>query len=1125
MMKRFRSVYFRLLSVAGGLIGAGFLCCGAWGQGVGAGGRGAGAEGAGGLEFGVGKFGGIGELPAGRFRSELEGLAGSGAQERAVGWLRSFHFTGQDLEHLHADGSGGIFYACEGLAGGAGVVPGADPGAAVGVGAGESAGAAGAAVPGVAGATVAVSPFPAGLVFHSKAGAANVLYINFCGETVSGTSWNTEISRTAIPAVAFDTDSDPANFSESEQVAIKRIWERMAEDYAPFNIDVTTERPAVFTTRTAMALITRTTDANGQPNPYSTAGGVAYVNVFGSSTYGNYRPAWIYQDNLANGESYIAEAASHEVGHNLGLSHDGVAGGSDYYGGHGSGDISWGPLMGTGYNRNVSQWSKGEYYQASNTQDDLATMGGKVGYRTDDHGGTAASATALVITGGTNIVATTPEDDPGGGSLANKGVLERNTDVDVFSFVTGSGPVRLAVNPWIMASGTRGGNADISIELYDEGGGLVASSNPGAQTTALIETNLAEGRYFLHVRGSGAGDPMSSTPTGYTVYGSIGQYFISGFITEAPGYAVRPAAELAAGDLVQPGQASKTFTVTYSDNVGVDVSSIDSADVLVSGPNGYAQLAQLVSLDAQTDGSPRTATYSVVPMGGGVWLPAQNGTYSVWMQTNEVADTEGAWVAAGLLGQFTVSVPATIYAASMDADPGWTLDPEWAYGTPAYGAGGPGAGFTGGKIIGYNLSGDYPNNLATKYATTPAINCTGYSSLALSFKRWLRTRQNDAVAVQVSTNGVSWADVWSTTSAVSDSAWQSVQYSLPEWAAGSAKVQLRWSIASNQSQTDIGWNIDDVALLGDGTVDTAAPGAVLSVAGLVVGGSPSHSCTVTYSDATAVRLSSLDSTDLVVTGPNGYSNAVEFGGADLPADGSPITAIYSVMAPGGEWGAEDNGTYTITLVENAVLDTLGNGTARAVLGSFDVTITAATAGFLDISPGDGLSASGVAGGPFAPSSITYCLTNSGGSAFNWSATVSQDWVSVSSTGGALAAGAATNVVVSINSGANALDSGNYTNGVTFSNADAPAQSASRGVELAVRSVPIVLSGVWSEPGEFRIVLSGQGLREYVIERSTDAVNWAAVATNTTSSEGTFVYSEATSGEGGGRLYRARMVGR
>lgn len=193
-------------------------------------------------------------------------------------------------------------------------------------------------------APVPVSPFPAGLVFHSRPGSANVLYLDFGGENVSGTAWNNSLGRSLIPAVAFSTDSDYSTLSDAEQLAIKRIWQRVAEDYSPFDIDVTTERPAVFGTRTAHALITRNTDANGAANPSSTAGGVAYVNVFGASSFANYRPAWVYCNNLNNDESFIAEAAAHELGHNLGLSHDGTAT-SAYYGGHGSGDTSWGPLM------------------------------------------------------------------------------------------------------------------------------------------------------------------------------------------------------------------------------------------------------------------------------------------------------------------------------------------------------------------------------------------------------------------------------------------------------------------------------------------------------------------------------------------------------------------------------------------------------------------------------------------------------------------------------------------------------------------------------------------------------------------------------------------------------------
>ena len=283
-----------------------------------------------------------------------------------------------------------------------------------------------------------------------------------------------------------------------------------------------------------MALITRNTDADGNANPSSSAGGVAYVGIFGNGSYYRYRPAWIYYNNLGNNESYIAEAAAHEIGHNLGLSHDGKTDGTEYYGGHGTGDISWGPIMGTGYGRNVSEWSKGEYYLANNTQDDLATIASYISYRSDDHGDTPATATPLVLTGGTNIVSTRLDTDPTNLHPANKGILEHNTDVDVFSFTTGSGPISLTVNPWIMPSGTRGGNLDVLLELHNQSGSLLLTNNPASQTLAQIQTTLSAGKYYLYIRNTAAGDPLASTPTGYTVYGSLGQYFISGYLSPSP---------------------------------------------------------------------------------------------------------------------------------------------------------------------------------------------------------------------------------------------------------------------------------------------------------------------------------------------------------------------------------------------------------------------------------------------------------------------------------------------------------------------------------------------------------------------------------------------------------------
>jgi hypothetical protein len=856
------------------------------------------------------------DLPPGRLRTQIERLPVQ-ARDRAVAWLGNFHFTELDLNSLQVDPAGGIFYADHFT-----VAPVA---AAVDE-------------PVIAAAAVPVSPFPASLRFHSRPGAPNVLFINFSGENVTGTAWNTA-NRTTIPAVAFSTDGDYSTFSDAEQLAIKRIWQRMAEDYAPFNIDVTTERPATFTTRTAHALITRSTDANGVNNPSSTGGGVAYVNVFGAANYATYRPGWIYFNNLAYDESYIAEAASHEIGHNLGLSHDGRTDGQEYYGGHGSGDTSWGPLMGTGYDRNLSQWSKGEYYRASNLEDDLAIMAAKISYFTDDHGNTNATATALTILGGTNVSSTTPENDPARTNSANKGVLERNTDVDVFSFATGSGPIDLTINPWIMPTGiTRGGNLDIAVALYNSSGTRLLTNNSSSLTYARVQTNLVDGIYYLHVRNSGQGSPSNATPSGYTAYGSIGQYFITGSVVPS-GFVIPPGASLQVTDINQPGVGPKQFIVTYSDNVAVDASTLDGDDILVTGTNGYSQNAQLISVDVLSDGTPRTATYSVNPPSGPLWTENDGGVYVVSMRTNQVLDTEGTAVPTGPLGEFNVSVPRVVYYANMNVNPGWTLESDWEYGKPLYVNGtGPTNGFTGTNILGFNLSGNYPSRLSMAYATTPVINAAGNTSLTLRFRRWLRLKNSDTAVIQITTNGTVWTDVWLTTSVVTDNSWQQVQYTLPGGVAGSPFVRLRWGLASNPSQNDIGWNIDDVEILGDGALDTTPPEPMINVANILNAGSVAHSFTVTYTDNSAVRVTSLGSSNLMVTGPNGYSNLVDYVGVDTPTDGTPRSASYSAPAPGGIWDAADNGSYQITLQSGQVTDTFNNAIGESVLGTFIVAI-------------------------------------------------------------------------------------------------------------------------------------------------------------------------------------------
>lgn len=866
------------------------------------------------------------ELPPGRFRAQVEALSPE-SRQRALTRLRDRAFPAADTESLHADAEGGILYADAFLP------PPPDAPAKAGE----------ARIPDGIDGALNVAPFPPALKFHSRPGATNVIFLDFDGHPVSGTQWNSSLGRDPIPAVAFSTDADRATFSDAEQLAIRRVWQRVAEDYAPFDVDVTTEAPAVFTPRTAHALITRSTDAGGADNPYPTSGGVAYVDVFGQASFASFRPAWIYSDNLSGNENYIGEATSHEVGHNMGLSHDGTTSGSGYYEGHGSGATAWAPIMGFSYLKTVTQWSKGDYYLANNTQDDLAIISGKLSYRADDHGSAPAGAVFLQLTGGTNILSTTPETDPANANTANKGTIATTGDVDLWAFVTGSGPVRIDVKPWVGPSGLRGGNLDVRLRLLNSAGAVVAEDNPPLETLSSIQATLTNGVYCLEVSGTGAGTPLANPPDGYTDYASIGQYFISGWLQPAGGVATPPSAQLTAADIAQVNLTGHPLTVTFFDNVAIDVSTIDGNDIRVTGPNGYSRLAALQGVGEPGNGTPRTATYALSPPGA-TWQPADNGTYEVWMAPLQVADTAGAWVPAQRLGAFECRVPAVLYSAPMSSNPAWTLDSGWAFGPPAGSGGDPSSGWDGANVLGYELGGTYPKNLGLRYATTPVIDCTAATAVSLSFRRWLGVYSGDTASIEAKAAGGAWTPIWSAPGTVLDGAWISQEIDLAAIAAGRADVQIRWAMASNgDNARGCGWNLDNVLVMGavSGS-DTLPPGASLHAQTMTLKDQPVYAFTVTYTDNTAVARATLDGTDILVTGPGAYSNGASLAGADNVNDATPLTATYRLPGPGGIWDVSENGTYHVFVLAGSVTDTAGNAVTGVELGTFAVAVPTQT---------------------------------------------------------------------------------------------------------------------------------------------------------------------------------------
>lgn len=350
---------------------------------------------------------------------------------------------------------------------------------------------------------------PAGeFSLHSLPGASKVIYLDFDGHTTTNTAW---LGGATIITPAFDIDSNPSSFNSTELSRIREVWERVAEDFLPFNVNVTTEDPGLEALRNTGGSDTQwgirvVIGENTAPAPG--AGGVAYLNSF---SWNSDTPCFVFSGSLGGVAKNIAEAASHEVGHTLNLSHDGTAT-QEYYDGHGSGPTGWAAIMGVGYYQNLSQWSKGEYSGANNQQDDLAIITNNTngfGYRNDDHGSSIANASNLVIQNSTTINTT--------------GIIERNTDQDFFRFnLAVGGTVNININPALV-----GPNLDIEAKLYDAGGTLITTSNPANALNATFTNQLQAGTYYISIDGVGAG---SISGTGYSDYGSLGYYAITGTI-------------------------------------------------------------------------------------------------------------------------------------------------------------------------------------------------------------------------------------------------------------------------------------------------------------------------------------------------------------------------------------------------------------------------------------------------------------------------------------------------------------------------------------------------------------------------------------------------------------------
>ncbi len=113
------------------------------------------------------------------------------------------------------------------------------------------------------------------------------------------------------------------------------------------------------------------------------------------------------------------------------------------------------------------------------------------------------------------------------------------------------------------------------------------------------------------------------------------------------------------------GGTTYTFDVTYTGTVPIDVSTLDNNDIRVTGPNGFNQLAEFVSVTPAGNGSPRTATYRITAPGGTFGLE-DIGEYQIGLQAGQVANTNGVTAVPRTVGSFRVAIPQTFTVTNLN---------------------------------------------------------------------------------------------------------------------------------------------------------------------------------------------------------------------------------------------------------------------------------------------------------------------------------------------------------------------------------------------------------------------------------------------------------------------------
>jgi hypothetical protein len=337
--------------------------------------------------------------------------------------------------------------------------------------------------------------------------ARATIFIDFDGHYVSSGVWN---------------GGNPFNCAASglTDAQIIEAFNRIAEDYRPFDLNITTDSTVFLAAPIDLRVrIIVTTSSSWYAAGYS---GVAYS---GSFTWGDDTPGFVFSDRLGTGNTKrVAETISHESGHTVCLSHQSKYGGAcnlmeQYSTGYGTGETGWAPIMGNSQNKNFSNWNNGPTPDGCGyVEDNLFTIVSYngFGYRADDYTETLNASTFTIPANNFNA----------------SGIITTDVDKDAFKFtLAANSNFHVVAAPYSVAANADGANLDIAFELYNSSATLIRTYNPLATLSVTVDTILNAGTYYIKILGTGNSNIGS--------YGSLGSYTISGSFSGLPIHEVK----------------------------------------------------------------------------------------------------------------------------------------------------------------------------------------------------------------------------------------------------------------------------------------------------------------------------------------------------------------------------------------------------------------------------------------------------------------------------------------------------------------------------------------------------------------------------------------------------------